>query len=82
MDTARKWRKGMLLTLSRDSETTFRRLPVLGVQAVKNADGGRAPGNLLDLGLPTRARPETPSNDIVEEWGMQSFPASDPPANW
>jgi len=20
--------------------------------------------------------------DIVEEWGMQSFPASDPPANW
>jgi hypothetical protein len=21
-------------------------------------------------------------SDIVEEWGMQSFPASDPPANW
>jgi hypothetical protein len=20
--------------------------------------------------------------DIVHEWGMQSFPASDPPANW
>jgi hypothetical protein len=20
--------------------------------------------------------------DIVEEWGVQSFPASDPPANW
>jgi len=20
--------------------------------------------------------------DIVEEWGIQSFPASDPPANW
>ena len=20
--------------------------------------------------------------DIVEEWGQQSFPASDPPANW
>jgi hypothetical protein len=20
--------------------------------------------------------------DIVEEWGMQSFPASDPPSNW
>jgi hypothetical protein len=21
-------------------------------------------------------------DDIVEEWGMQSFPASDPPSNW
>jgi hypothetical protein len=20
--------------------------------------------------------------DIVDEWGLQSFPASDPPANW
>jgi hypothetical protein len=26
--------------------------------------------------------PAAPASDIVEEWGMQSFPASDPPANW
>jgi hypothetical protein len=24
----------------------------------------------------------TGSRDIVQEWGEQSFPASDPPANW
>jgi hypothetical protein len=23
-----------------------------------------------------------PEHDIVHEWGIQSFPASDPPANW
>jgi hypothetical protein len=26
-------------------------------------------------------RPELPV-DIVEQWGLDSFPASDPPANW
>lgn len=28
--------------------------------------------------------PELPRDlvDIVEEWGLQSFPASDPPSNW
>jgi hypothetical protein len=34
--------------------------------------------------LPTDAPKEVLATpwDIVDEWGTQSFPASDPPANW
>jgi hypothetical protein len=30
----------------------------------------------------TSAGREEGVRDIVDEWGEQSFPASDPPANW
>jgi hypothetical protein len=72
----------MLLTSSLHRGATFRQIRVLGMQADPTADGGRVGGDVLDLRPPRKARPETPSGDIVEEWGMQSFPASDPPANW
>jgi hypothetical protein len=49
----------------------------------------RTTGQMGDL---VQSRPDTadqrlaePVNiidDIVDEWGMQSFPASDPPSNW
>jgi hypothetical protein len=29
-----------------------------------------------------RAGPGRRLTDIVDQWGMDSFPASDPPANW
>ena len=37
---------------------------------------------VVDLSASDPAERRIVPIDIVEEWGMQSFPASDPPANW
>ena len=37
----------------------------------------------LPLAPVREVRPATPPPvDIIDQWGMDSFPASDPPANW
>jgi hypothetical protein len=35
-----------------------------------------------DTANPLRDLSDRDFDDIVDEWGAQSFPASDPPSNW
>jgi hypothetical protein len=44
--------------------------------ALTPAPPGRRPVRDDDL------RPTRVADDVVDEWGLQSFPASDPPSNW
>jgi hypothetical protein len=58
------------LTLTRTPEPEIAQIDMTELPIVAN-------------GWITRASTEHASAvDIVEEWGLQSFPASDPPANW
>ena len=74
----------MPLTLSRSAEVEFRQGAATEPRAVAVETPGRTRSN-GDGPDPEQAgrrwSTEAPI-DIVEEWGMQSFPASDPPTNW
>jgi hypothetical protein len=74
--------KSMTLTLSRPQRAHLRRGPLVGTEGIDMADVELVLRDVLDPGRPVEAGPEQPVEDIVEVWGMQSFPASDPPSNW
>jgi hypothetical protein len=46
----------------------------------RDIDLDRLLGN-VDIPIPGDP-PLSTDWDLVDEWGVQSFPASDPPANW
>jgi hypothetical protein len=74
----------MTLTLSRSPAVRSRSVATTELQARPVGTPGRTPTN-RDGPAPGQAgaaRRTQPLIDIVEEWGLQSFPASDPPTNW
>jgi hypothetical protein len=69
------------LTLSRSSRSQVATIgfPKIAIEAL--VDDRR--GDAAPIVIRSEATEPLPLPvDIVEEWGLQSFPASDPPANW
>jgi hypothetical protein len=73
----------MHLTLSESPEVRSRQAATIEIRAAAVEARSRT-GRDVDGLIRGRARTREatrPSTDIVEEWGLQSFPASDPPTN-
>jgi hypothetical protein len=76
--------KGVPLTVSRSPKLEFPRVAPTNspTAVVETITGGRISDIVPITIQPEATRPLPLVVDIVEEWGLQSFPASDPPANW
>ena len=76
----------MTLTLSDSPEVRSRQAATVEIRtATVGAHPRTRTRTRVDRPYPGRPGATTatgPSVDIVEEWGLQSFPASDPPTNW
>ena len=74
----------MPLTASRSREDASRHVATTELEEVPVGTRSPTSANVDGLipVLARKARPTRPPIDIVEEWGTQSFPASDPPMNW
>ena len=74
----------MPLTLSRDLEATSLQVAAIGFPptGLEAFAGDRTNHAVPVVQQADEARSIAMPVDIVEEWGLQSFPASDPPANW
>ena len=75
----------MTLTLSDSPRVRSRQAATIAFQAaaaVGTPSRTRTDVDGLAPGPTGKTKATRPSIDIVEEWGLQSFPASDPPTNW
>jgi hypothetical protein len=57
-------------------------LGLLLVSGALEAESSPWPRRTTPSPTDARTRVELLAWDLVDEWGAQSFPASDPPANW